>query len=288
MKKNVLTKGVTIRSTLYYKPKPKDLSTEMNIVNEILEICQRYPYYGYRKIQVLLIARGYEINHKKLQRLLSQLGLKAIYPKRKTTIRNKQHKVYPYLLKDLVIDRPNQVWQVDITYIKINGGYVYLNCLIDVYSRKVMGWALSTFLDTQPCIEALEMALKHGKPDIINSDQGCQFTSELWTEYLSNACIKISMDGKGRWVDNIYVERLWRTIKYEAVFLNCLESVVHARQVITEFIEEYNSKRPHQALNYHTPNAVYELQRIPTKQELFDSFRAENKSSLQEVRCSMS
>ena len=148
-----------------------------------------------------------------------------------------------------------------------------------------MGWALSTFLDTQPSMEALEMALKKGKPNIMNSDQGCQFTSELWTEYLANAGIEISMDGKGRWVDNVYVERLWRTIKYEAVFLNCIESVVHARQVIAEFIEVYNTKRPHQTLNYHTPNDIHQLKRIPTKQELFDSFRAENKSGLLEARC---
>ena len=273
------------RSTMYYKHKNKDLDAEMDIINEILDICRYYPCYGYRKIQVLLAAKGYHINHKKLQRLLSQQGLRAIYPKKKTSIGNKQHKVYPYLLRNLAIDRPNQAWQVDITYIKIKGGCLYLTCLIDIFSRKIMGWALSPFLETGPCIAALKMALENGMPEIVNSDQGSQFTSQLWTEFLASKGIQISMDGKGRWVDNKYVERLWRTIKYEIVFLYCLESVSQTRQVIAEFIEEYNSKRPHQSLNYHTPNTIYELKHIPSKQELFEALRVQYENGLKEARC---
>ena len=170
---------------------------------------------------------------------------------------NKAHKVFPYLLKGLKIDHPNQVWKTDITYIKIRNGFIYLTCLIDVFSRKIMGWAVSIFLDTQSCIEALEMACRHNKPEILNSDQGCQFTSDIWTKRLEQKKIKISMDGKGRWVDNIIIERFWRSLKYEAVFLNCFESVDHAKKCIADYIDFYNKERPHQALKYKTPNEVF-------------------------------
>ena len=208
-------------------------------------------------------------------------GLKAVYPGKKTTIRNLEHKVFPYLLRGLKIERPDQVWQVDITYIKMRNGFVYLVCLIDVFSRKIMGWALSTFLDTASCLEALNNALKYGNPEIINSDQGCQFTSAAWVEMLTQKGIFISMDGKGRWADNVYVERLWRTIKYENVFLHSFDTVTQAQIVLNRFIDFYNQKRFHQALNYHTPDAIYDLKILPTKQQLFEQFKLQNKMNLE-------
>lgn len=271
------------RSSIYYKSKPIE-NNDAVILNEIRDIYQEYSFYGYRRMHIELRKKGFEINHKRVQALLSKVGIKATYPKKKTSIRNLQHKVYPYLLKSLSIDHPNQVWAIDITYIKIRNGFVYLVCLIDIFSRKIMGWNLSTFLDTQACLDALKNALKVGIPEIINSDQGCQFTSAEWVDCLINQEIKISMDGKGRWVDNKYVERLWRTVKYESVFLHSFDTVEQARSVLSKFIEFYNTKRPHQSLNYHVPDDVFKLGTIPTKQELFASFKLQNQVNSAEVR----
>lgn len=183
----------------------------------------------------------------------------------------------------MAIDRPNQAWQVDITYIKMRHGFVDLVCLIDIFSRKIMGWSLSTFLDTTSCLEALKNALQQAIPEIINSDQGCQFTSAAWVEALTKNGIFISMDGKGRWADNVFVERLWRTIKYENVFLHSFDSVSQARLTLHKFIIFYNEKRFHQALNYHTPNDIYVLKKVPTNQQLFEQFRLKNNFISQEV-----
>lgn len=245
-------------------------------MNEVREIYQQWPFYGYRRMLVELRKLGFCVNHKRLQRLLVGAGIKAIYPGKKTTVRNHEHKVFPYLLRGLKIERPDQVYQVDITYIKMRHGFVYLVCLIDVFSRKIMGWALSTFLDTASCLEALTEALKHGNPEILNSDQGCQFTSAAWVESLTLNNIFISMDGKGRWADNVFIERLWRSVKYENVFLHSFDTVDQARKNLGDYINFYNQKRPHQALNYHTPDEVYKLGRIPTKQELFEGFKLQN------------
>lgn len=263
------------RSTIYYKPKDVE-KDDVKIMNEMRDIYIQSSMYGYRKMTVALRKRGLRVNHKKVRRLMKLVGLKAIYPGKSTTVRNENHKVYPYLLRGMNIDRPNQVWQVDITYIKIRNGFVYLICLIDVFSRKIMGWILSTFLDTASCLEALSNALKWGTPDIINSDQGCQFTSAAWTDTLNQRGILISMDGKGRWADNVFVERLWRTIKYECAYLYSFDTVSEARLGLGRYIENYNSIRFHQALNYHTPNVIYELKTIPTKQELFKQFDIQN------------
>ena len=264
-----------VRSTMYYKPK-SSVKDDVEIMNEIRDIYQETPFYGYRRITIGLRERGFVINRKKVQVLMSLADIQAVYPVKRTTIRNHDHKVYPYLLRGMLIDRPNQVWQVDITYIKMRHGFVYLVCLIDVFSRKIMGWALSTFLDTASCLDALNNALKYGTPEIINSDQGCQFTSAAWVEALTQNGIFISMDGKGRWADNVYIERLWRTIKYENVFLHSFDTVNQARLTLSKFITFYNEKRYHQALNYRSPDVVYSLKRIPTKQELFESFRLQN------------
>ena len=261
-----------VRSAIYYKPKPA-ANDDAIIMNEMREIYLEHPCYGYRKMQVELRKLGFVVNRKKVYRLMRLAGLKAIYPEKKTTVRNLDHTVYPYLLKGLAIDRPDQVWQVDITYIKMRRGFVYLICLIDVYSRRIMGWSLSIFLDTQSCLEALSEALRLYQPEIVNSDQGCQFTSKAWVEALAQGKIKISMDGKGRWADNVYIERLWRTIKYEHVFLRSFDDVQQARDSLGAFIKHYNNQRSHQSLNYHTPSAIHSLKKIPTKQELFDSFK---------------
>ncbi len=245
------------RSGLYYQKK-ETLSDDVELMNKIREIYLKYPFLGYRKMRIMLAKKGFILNHKKVQRLMQKAGIKALYPKKKTTIRNKEHAIYPYLLKNIDINRPNCAWQVDITYIRIRGGFVYLNCLIDVYSRKIMGWDLSIFLDTPACLRALENALTKEHPEIVNSDQGCQFTSNAWCNILTQNNIKISMDGKGRWADNIYIERFWRTIKYELVYLHRFETVLDARHAIADYIEFYNAIRPHQALKYRTPNQVYQ------------------------------
>jgi putative transposase len=246
------------RSGLYYKHTDDVTQKDVHIMNEIRNIHAQYPFYGYRKIHAILRANDNAHNRKKIQRLMHIAGLKAICPyKKRNASKSKPHKIYPYLLKDIVMDRPNKAWQVDITYIKLKKGFVYLVCLIDIYSRRIMGWNLSPFLDTDSCIVALESSLAHAIPDIINSDQGCQFTSDVWCNKLSNAGIKISMDGKGRWADNVYIERLWRTIKYELIHLYCFESVHKLRLALANYITFYNAERPHQSLDYMLPNNVY-------------------------------
>lgn len=261
------------RGSMYYKPKPQE-NDDVLIMNELRGIYHEHPYYGYRKMVTALREMGIVANHKKVYGLLKIAGIQAIHTPKRTTIRNMQHKVFPYLLNGMKIERPNQVWQVDITYIKIRGGFVYLVCLIDVFSRRIMGWALSISLDTTACLEALFSALKHHKPNIINSDQGCQFTSEDWVKAVQEHGILISMDGKGRWVDNVFIERLWRTIKYELVYLHSFETVDQARAAIANYINFYNQRRFHQALNHHTPDAIFNMGIIPTKQELYASFVA--------------
>jgi len=256
---------------MYYKPKSSKHNDAI-IMNELREIYQDIPSYGYRRMTVALRERGFLVNHKKTARLQKIAGIQAIYPAKKTTINNPAHKLFPYLLRDLVINRPNQVWQVDITYIKIRGGFVYLVCLVDVFSRKIMGWKLSTFLDTASCLEAFNHALQNGIPEIVNSDQGCQFTSEAWVVSLQQHGIKISMDGKGRWADNVYIERLWRTIKYEMVYLHSFDTVDQVRIALANYITFYNTRRYHSKLNYHTPDVIFAKKVIPTKKELFASF----------------
>lgn len=244
------------RSTFYYEAKPDNPIDEV-IVEKIKAIHIKRPALGYRKIQAMLLEDGYACNRKKVLRLTRENKIQAMHPKPKTTIGNKQHKKAKYLLKDLQIVRPNQVWAVDITYIKIRGGYVYLFGIIDIFSRKIIGWKVSPFLDTEPCVDAFEEALTKAFPEIANSDQGCQFTSEAWTKLLHNNGIKMSMDGRGRWADNIFIERFWRTIKYELIAFYSFDSLEQLNGAVEEYIEHYNMERPHQALNYKTPEFVY-------------------------------
>jgi putative transposase len=244
------------RSTLYYKEKPADIN-DIDLLNSIRDVWERYPFYGYRRITKELKARGFKVNRKRVQRLMAWGGIQAIYPGPNTSRRNKLHAVHPYLLKDLSITHPDQVWMVDITYLRTPNGFMYLVALIDVYSRYVVGWSLSNTLDTEFCIDALKSGLVDAQPDIINSDQGCQFSSEDWIHFLREWNIKISMTGKGRCLDNVYIERFWRSFKREEFYLNEYGSVKELRNAISAYIEFYNQKRWHQALGYKTPASVY-------------------------------
>jgi putative transposase len=226
-------------------------------MNSIHEIWLKQPSYGYRRLTKALQKQGYDINRKRVYRLMKLMDLQAIYCKPNLSISNPEHEVYPYLLKGLIIKRPDQVWCTDITYIKMPQGFVYLIAVIDVYSRYIVSWRLSTSLDTSFCLEMLCSAFCIGIPEILNTDQGCQFTSASWITLVKSAGTLVSMDGKGRWADNIPIERFWRTLKYESVFLNAYETVVEARDGIGCFIKLYNEERLHQSLDYETPGDVY-------------------------------
>ena len=244
------------RSTLYYKEKPPEIE-DVDLLNAIRDVWEKYPFYGYRRITKELRGNGNKVNRKRIQRLMFEAGIQAIFPGPNTSLRNQLHKVHPYLLRGLDITHSNQVWMVDITYLRMPNGFMYLVALIDVHSRYVVGWALSNTLETGSCIDALKSALTIGKPEIINSDQGCQFTSDDWVDFLLDHSIKISMIGKGRCHDNIYIERFWRSFKREEFYLNEYESVKELKRSIHAYIEFYNRKRWHQSLNYKTPADVY-------------------------------
>lgn len=208
-------------------------------------------------MKVYLAKRGYRVNRKRIARLMHKMGLEAIYPKPKLSRRNTEHKVYPYLLKGLEIDSPDQVWASDITYIRMHRGFVYLTVVMDWYSRYVLSWAVSITLDAHFCTQALEQALRRSRPAIFNTDQGSQFTSEQFRQQLQEAQVRISMDGKGRAFDNIFVERLWRSVKYEEVYLKDYRDVPSCIEGLRDYFRFYNDERPHQALGYKTPHQVY-------------------------------
>jgi len=245
------------RSTFYHMPKP--VSDEELELMALIDRCHlKYPFYGSRRIRDWLEDQGHKVNRKRIQRLMRTMGLVALYPKRNLSLANQAHKVYPYLLRNLAIDRPNQVWATDITYIPMARGFVYLVAIMDWYSRKVLSWRVSNTLDTSFCVEALEEAIEqHGIPEIFNTDQGSQFTSEEFTGVLKTHDIRISMDGKGRWVDNVFVERLWRSVKYEEVYLKAYDSIVEARTSLDIYFTFYNKERRHQRLDRRTPDNVY-------------------------------
>ena len=245
------------RSTVYYQL--QDVSEmDLKLMRRIDEMHLKRPFYGSRRIRDWLQDEGYDVNRKRVQRLMRQMGIRALYPKPRTSKPGKGHKIYPYLLRDLVIDRPNQVWATDITYIPMAKGFVYLVAVIDWYSRKVLSWRLSNSMESDFCVDALEEALsRYECPDIFNTDQGAQFTSEAFTDTLKEAGIDISMDGKGRWIDNVFVERLWRSVKYEEVYLKAYETVAQARTGIGTYFQFYNSERRHQSMNRQTPDQVY-------------------------------
>lgn len=245
------------RSTFYYAPKP--VAEEDLALMALIDRCHlEHPFYGSRRIRDWLEDEGHRVNRKRVQQLMRTMGLVALYPKRNLSLANQAHKVYPYLLRNLVIDRPNQAWAADVTYIPMAKGFVYLVAIMDWCSRRVLSWRVSNTLDASFCVEALTEAIQtHGAPEIFNTDQGCQFTSEEFTSVLKQHDVRISMDGKGRWVDNVFVERLWRSVKYEEVYLRAYDSISHARASLGRYFAFYNAKRRHQSLDRRTPDSVY-------------------------------
>lgn len=217
----------------------------------------RTPFYGVERMTAWLRREGHEVNEKRVRRLLRNMGLEAVYPKPRTTVSNSENRVYPYLLRGMRIEKPNEVWATDITYIRLSQGFVYLVAIMDWFSRYVLSWELSISLDADFCVMALEKALKVCKPDIFNSDQGSQFTSRNFTEKLIEAGVRISMDGRGRVFDNIFVERLWRSVKYEEVYLKDYETVREAREGLAQYFTFYNDDRLHKALGHVPPAEVY-------------------------------
>ena len=244
------------RSSYYYFSR-RDESYNRHLMDLIDEQFTRTPFYGVSKMTAWLRMQGYRVNHKRVRRLMRRMGLEAIYPKPRLSQGSPGHKKYPYLLKDLIIDHPDQVWCADLTYIRMQHGFVYLVAVMDWSSRYVLSWEISTTLDASFCIRALEEALSVSRPEIFNTDQGVQFTSAEFTRVLSEAGIRISMDGRGRVYDNIFVERLWRTVKYEEVYLHQYTTVSEARQSLARYFRFYNMERLHEALGYRTPYEAY-------------------------------
>jgi putative transposase len=244
------------RSTWYYEPRGVSRD-ELELTRLIDEQYTRTPFYGARRMAVWLGGQGYHVNHKRVRRLMHLMGIEAIYPKQKLSRRNDEHRVFPYLLRGLDIDRPDQVWASDITYIRMHRGFVYLVAIMDWYSRYVLAWSVSVTLDVYFCMEALERALGKAKPEIFNTDQGSQFTSRDFTGLLLGGGVRISMDGKGRVFDNIFVERLWRSVKYEEVYLKEYQDVLGCIDGLGDYFRFYNDDRPHQALGYRTPQELY-------------------------------
>jgi len=245
------------RSTLYYEPVGE---SELNLalMRQIDEQYLKTPFYGSRRMAEYLNRHGHEVNRKRLQRLMRLMGLEAIYPKPRLSQRDTEHEVFPYLLRDVAIVRPDQVWSTDITYLPMRRGFLYLVAVIDWFSRYVLAWQLSNTLDTIFCIDALQEALSGSRgPDIFNTDQGCQFTSKAFTGQLKARGIAISMDGRGRFLDNIFIERLWRAVKYEEVYLHAYENGRDAHDGLGRYFPFYNVERPHQSLDYRTPSEVY-------------------------------
>ena len=245
------------RASYYRQPAPES-DENLQLMRVIDETYLAYPFFGSRQMRNWLRLQGHRVNRKRVQRLMRQLGLEAIYRKPNLSAPHPQHRVYPYLLKGLVIDRPNQVWATDITYLPIKGGFAYLCAVIDWHTRRVLTWELSNTLDATFCVQAVRRAMaEFGTPEIFNTDQGCQFTSAEFTKLLLAADVKLSMDGKGRCLDNVFVERLWRSVKYEEVYLKSYESLIDAHAQLATYFEFYNERRPHKAHDGLPPAHVY-------------------------------
>ena len=245
------------RSSAYYQPVPLS-DRDLELMRRIDEIHLKIPFFGSRRIRDQLDRDGYKVNRKKVRRLMELMGICALYPKRRTSQPERGHTIYPYLIRGLSIERPNQVWAADICFIPMAKGFLYLVVIMDWASRKVLAWRLSNTMDADFCVDALQEALRlYGAPEIFNTDQGAQFTSDAFTTVLKDAGVRISMDGKGRWIDNVFVERLWRSLKYEEVYLKAYESVAEARRGISAYVTFYNQQRPHQSLARLTPDEVY-------------------------------
>jgi putative transposase len=245
------------RSTAYYSPKPVS-PEDLALMRRIDELHLQHPFAGARMLRDLLGQEGLRIGRKRVAGLMAKMGIEALYRKPNTSRKQAGDQIYPYLLRDLTIDRANQVWATDITYIPMKKGFVYLVAVVDWYSRKVLSWRLSNTLTTDFCLDAVREAVwRHGTPDIFNTDQGCQFTSAEFTGLLKEHGIRISMDGKGCWRDNVFVERLWRSVKYEEVYLKAYDSVGEAKAQLGAYLAFYNTRRPHRAFDGKTPDAIY-------------------------------
>jgi len=247
------------RSAAYYTPQNASEDRDLTILKRIREVLEEIPFYGYRKVAREVQANLNPVTEKQVRRIMARAGLKAIFPGRNLSKARQEHKKYPYLLSEKTIRYPNQVWSTDLTYIKLPTGHVYLMAIIDLYSRKVLNWILTNTLDAPIFANCLRDTIeRYGAPAIFNTDQGCQFTSDCWTSVLHEHGIEISMDGKNRALDNIYIERLWRSLKYEDIYIRQYESVRELREGIARYFRFYNTKRFHQSLGYQTPEEFYE------------------------------
>jgi putative transposase len=240
------------RSTLYYEPAAES-EFNLHLMRLLDEQYLKTPFYGYPRMTAWLRRQGYEVNPKRVYRLMGQMGIQAIYPKPKTSRPDEGHTIFPYLLRNLAITRVNQVWSADITYVPMPTGFMYLVAIMDWYSRYVLAWQLSNTLDGAFCLDALKLALQWGKPEIFNTDQGSQFTADAFTSHLTDAGIRISRDGRGRALDNVFIERLWRSVKYEDIYIKEYNTVPQLQSGLAEYFWLYNEERPHQGLNYCTP-----------------------------------
>jgi putative transposase len=248
------------RSSLYYQP-ATETAANLRLMQLIDEEYTAHPFSGSRKLTRWLVQQGEAVNRKRVQRLMRLMGLEAIYPKPKLSLAGRGHRIYPYLLRNVTIERPDQVWSTDITYVPLASGFMYLAAVIDWYSRYVIAWRLSNTLDGSFCLEMLDEALSRGKPEVFNTDQGVQFTAQAWTGRLESVGVAVSMDGRGRCLDNVFVERLWRTVKYEDIYLRCYETVPQLQQGLGRYFPFYNEERLHQSLDYRTPAVVYQERR---------------------------
>jgi putative transposase len=245
------------RSSVYYTPRPLS-ARDLQLMRRIDELHLELPFYGARKLARELRKEGHEVGRRHVTTLMRRMGIEAIYRRPRTSLPARGAAVYPYLLSGLAIERPQQVWSCDITYLPMAHGFLYLAAILDLHSRKVLSFRLSNTLTTDFCVEALDEALsKFGRPEIFNTDQGSQFTSDEWIQRLKDAGVAISMDGKGRWIDNVFIERLWRSVKYEEVYLHAYATGTEARTALTRYFRFYNARRSHQALDYRTPDEVY-------------------------------
>lgn len=248
------------RSSLYYELVP-ETAENLRLMRRIDKQYTAYPFYGSRKMTRWLVQEGESVNRKRVQRLMRLMGLEAIYPKPRLSLAGRGHRIFPYLLRDVRIERPDQVWSTDITYVPLPAGFMYLAAIIDWYSRYVLAWRLSNTLDGSFCLEMLDEALSEGKPEIFNTDQGTQFTAEAWTSRVASAGVAVSMDGRGRCLDNVFVERLWRSVKYEDVYVWGYETVPQLHKGLKRYFPFYNTERLHQSLDYQTPATVYRKKR---------------------------
>ena len=258
------------RSSLYYQAAP-ETAENLRLMRLLDKEYTAHPFFGSRRLLVWLTNQGEVVNRKRVQRLLRVMGLQAIYPKPKLSAAGLGHRRYPYLLRDVKIERPNQVWSTDITYVPLTSGFMYLAAIIDWFSRYVIAWRLSNTLDGSFCLDMLEEALSKGRPEVFNTDQGVQFTAQAWTGRLEAAAVAVSMDGRGRCLDNVFVERLWRSVKYEDIYLHGYEGVPELQSGLGRYFPFYNEERPHQSLDYRTPGEVYRAGReegkAPRKEE---------------------